>query len=58
MPFLNPKFAVALLPLVLLGYILGWMISAVSAGWEINPVLIMLDGAGILLALWRVKEAA
>jgi len=51
------KFVTALLPLILLGYMLGWMVSAVSAGWTINPVLIMLDCVGILLALWRCKEA-
>jgi hypothetical protein len=45
------------LPLVLLGYMLGWMVSAMSAGWSIHPVLVMLDCIGILLALWRCKEA-
>ena len=57
LPFLSLKFVTALLPLILLGYMLGWMMSAVSAGWTINPLLIMLDCIGILLALWRCKEA-
>jgi hypothetical protein len=57
LPFLSLKFVTALLPLILLGYMLGWMVSAVSAGWSINPVLIMLDCIGILLALLRCKEA-
>ena len=57
LPFMSLKFVTALLPLILLGYMLGWMVSAVSAGWTINPVLIMLDCVGILLALWRCKEA-
>lgn len=56
-PFISTKFVTALLPLVLLGYMLGWMVSAVSAGWSINPLLIVLDCVGILLALWRCKEA-
>lgn len=56
-PFLSTKFVMALLPLVLLGYMLGWMVSAVSSGWSINPLLIGLDCVGILLALWRCKEA-
>ena len=56
-PFLSTKFITALMPLVLLGYMLGWMVSAVSAGWSINPLLIVLDCVGILLALWRCKEA-
>jgi hypothetical protein len=57
LPFLSIKFVTALLPLVPLGYMLGWMVSAVSAGCNINPVLIVLDCIGILLALWRCKEA-
>jgi hypothetical protein len=57
-PFLSVKFIAALLPLVLLGYILGWMVSAASSGWDINPFLVVLDCIGILLALWRCKEAA
>lgn len=57
LPFLSIKFVTALLPLVLLGYMLGWMVSAVSAGWNINPLLIVLDCIGILLALLRCKEA-
>lgn len=57
LPFLSTKFLTALLPLVLLGYMLGWMVSAVSAGWSINPALIMLDCIGILLALLRCREA-
>jgi hypothetical protein len=57
LPFLSTKFISALLPLVLLGYMLGWMVSAMSAGWSIHPVLVMLDCIGILLALWRCKEA-
>lgn len=56
-PFLSIKFITALLPLVLLGYMLGWMASAISAGWSINPLLLLLDCVGILLALWRCKEA-
>lgn len=56
-PFLSLKFVTALLPLVLLGYMLGWMASAISAGWSINPLLILLDCIGILLALMRCKEA-
>ena len=56
-PFISTKFVTALLPLVLLGYMLGWMVSAVSAGVSINPIFIMLDCVGILLALWRCKEA-
>ena len=57
LPFLSIKFITALLPLVLLGYMLGWMASAVSAGCNINPLLFVLDCVGILLALWRCKEA-
>lgn len=57
LPFLSTKFIIALLPLVLLGYILGWMVSAISAGWSVHPGLFMLDCIGILLALWRCKEA-
>lgn len=57
LPFLSLKFVTALLPLILLGYMLGWMVSAISAGWSIHPVLIMLDCIGILLALLRCKEA-
>lgn len=56
-PFPLAKFATALLPLAILGYIFGWMMSAISAGWIIHPGLILLDGVGILLALWRCKDA-
>lgn len=52
------KVAAALLPLVILGYIFGWMLSALAAGWSIHPGLILLDCAGLLLALWRCKELA
>lgn len=52
------KVAHALLPLVILGYILGWLMSAISAGWEISPLLVALDCIGILLALWRCRELA
>jgi hypothetical protein len=57
LPFLSIRFVVALLPLAILGYMLGWMVSAAAAGWAINPFLVALDGIGILLALWRCKEA-
>jgi hypothetical protein len=56
-PFLSFKFVIALLPLVLLGYMLGWMASAISAGWSVNPLLVLLDCIGILLALLRCREA-
>jgi hypothetical protein len=52
------KFAAVLVPLAILGYILGWMISAIAAGWTIHPVLVLLACAGILLALWRCRELA
>ena len=57
LPISIGKIAAALLPLVILGYILGWMVSAVNAGWSIHPTLIALDGIGIALALWRCKDA-
>lgn len=50
------KFAVALLPLVILGYIFGCMLSALAAGWSIHPALILLDCIGILLAVWRCRD--
>ena len=56
-PLFSIRFLLALLPLVILGYMLGWMVSAAAAGWDINPFLVALDGIGILLALGRCKEA-
>jgi hypothetical protein len=50
------RFALAVLPLILLGYIFGTLIAALLSGWDVHPLLIVLNGAGIVLALQRVRQ--
>lgn len=56
LPFPLSKFAVTVLPLIVLGYIFGMLIAAALNGWAINPLLVLLNGAGILLAIRRCGE--
>ena len=55
-PFDLSRFALAVLPLIILGYIFGTLISASLNGWNVHPLLVVLNGAGILLALQRVRQ--
>ena len=52
------RFALAVLPLIILGYIFGTLVSASLNGWNVNPLLILLNAAGILIALERVRRVA
>lgn len=45
------KFLGAVLPLLILGYIFGLLLAAAIHGWQINPFVVLLDGAGLFLAL-------
>ncbi len=47
---LTSKFFGAVLPLLILGYIFGLFVAAALHGWEINPLLILLNGVGLFLA--------
>ncbi len=53
-PLLSPRVALAILPLVILGYLLGMMMSAVLDGWSVSPWLVGLNVVGIVLALQRI----
>jgi hypothetical protein len=55
-PFLTFKFFFAVLPLLILGYILGTLAVAYLQGWQINPLYVALDAAGILIGIWNFKE--
>jgi hypothetical protein len=52
---LSFKFFGAILPLVILGHIFGLLVAAAFYGWHINPLIILLNGVGILIALWECK---
>jgi hypothetical protein len=54
-PFLTFKFFFAVLPLVILGYIFGTLVIAAMQGWHVSPLVILLNGAGILVAIWDLK---
>lgn len=56
MPFLTFKFFFAVLPLLILGYILGTLLIAFFEGWHVNPLYLALDGVGIIIALMNVRE--
>jgi hypothetical protein len=47
---LTSKFFGAVLPLLILGYIFGLFVAAALHGWEINPLVILLNGTGLFLA--------
>jgi hypothetical protein len=47
---LTSKFLGAVLPLLILGYIFGLFVAAALHGWDINPLIILLNGVGLLLA--------
>jgi len=53
---LTSKFLVAVLPLLILGYIFGLFVAAALHGWDINPLLILLNGAGLFLAYRECAE--
>jgi len=55
-PFYLSRFALAVLPLLILGYIFGTLIAASLNGWNVHPLLVVLNGAGIVLALQRVRQ--
>lgn len=54
--FHHPRFALAVLPLIVLGYIFGTLIAASLNGWSVHPLLVVLNGVGIILALQRVRQ--
>lgn len=45
-----------LLPLLILGYIFGTLLMAAVHGWHVNPLVVLLNGVGILMAIWECKE--
>lgn len=51
------KFALAVLPLIILGYIFGTLIEASLNGWDVHPLIVVLNGGGIFLALQRVRQS-
>jgi hypothetical protein len=56
MPFLTFKFFFAVLPLLILGYILGTLLIAAYQGWSVNPVYMVLNALGILIGIWNFRE--
>ncbi len=50
------KFCATLLPVFILGHILGIFIAADMSGWEVNPLFIVLNGLGILLAMLECRS--
>ena len=51
MHFLNFKFFFAVLPLLVLGYIFGFLVIAFLNGWHVNPFVLLLNGVGIQFAI-------
>lgn len=56
MPFLTFKFFFAVLPLLILGYILGTLLIAAYQGWAVNPLIVALDALGILIGIVNFRE--
>ena len=56
MPFLTFKFFFAVLPLLILGYIFGTLLTASFEGWAVNPFFVALNALGILIGIWNVRE--
>ncbi|WP_438754468.1 hypothetical protein [Pararhizobium sp. O133] len=56
MPFLTLKFFVAVLPLLVLGYIFGTFVSAAIQGMHVNLVFVALNAFGIAFALWDFES--
>ena len=56
MPFLTFKFFFAVLPLLILGYILGTLLIATFQGWHVNPFILVLNAVGILIGIWNFRE--
>lgn len=56
MPFLTFKFFFAILPLLILGYILGTLLIASFEGWGVNPMIIALNALGILIGIVNFRE--
>jgi hypothetical protein len=48
---LSLKFFGAVLPLLILGYILGTLLAAAIHGWHISMSILLLNVLGTLLAL-------
>lgn len=55
MQLLTTKFLAAVLPVVLLGYILGAFFSAAYQGQHVHPGLLVIIAAGIVMALDEVR---
>jgi hypothetical protein len=55
-PLLTFKFFFAVLPLLILGYILGTLLIATWQGWQVNPLILVLNAAGILIGIWNFRE--
>ncbi len=55
MPFLSTKFLDAVLPIVMLGYILGRLLSAAYQGQHVHPGLQVVISAGIVIALDEIR---
>jgi hypothetical protein len=56
MQFLTTKFLAAVLPVVLLGYILGALISAAYQGLHVHPGLLVIISAGIVIAFDEIRS--
>ena len=56
MPILTFKFFFAVLPLIILGHIFGFLVTAFLYGWDVNPLVLALNGVGIQFAIWECQS--
>lgn len=51
MSLMTTKFLLAVLPLLVLGYTFGTLAIAAFEGWQVHPILIVLNTLGIVVAI-------